>query len=336
WRGSLVLAVNWNHSKVTCRLSNGICVVPWLLQIRGRYKSKLHSVTDCIVGLTVEQKCELVERELTEVKDEIQWMKEDSEQTLQNLEAVVEEADVWWADIKKAISDFEKDIMSTMSSKKGSLTASEKVLRYLEEKNRQRVTKLCSCGQQPTALLPRGLQKDQMGETLCEVRVQQLQVRNAQYQEKIKEKNEELVQLKLTSQKTVQLLNFYKRKLQDAMETSTSLLKDISQRKELLKKIQREAALVEEQRAEAESVNRQLRKKLSEYSVPPVLSYVRKKMAVIDLENSIKVWQRKVAIAEVSKTGVVREWNRLPREGVESPSLGVFKGRLDETLGDVV
>ena len=33
---------------------------------------------------------------------------------------------------------------------------------------------------------------------------------------------------------------------------------------------------------------------------------------------------------------VVREWNRLPREGVESPSLDEFKGRLDELLGDVV
>ncbi|KAM9625949.1 cilia- and flagella-associated protein 263 isoform 1-T1 [Morphnus guianensis] len=295
---------------------------PELMQTRGRYKSKLHGATDYFVGLTVEQKCELAERELTEMKDEIQRMKEDSEQTLQNLEAVIEEADVWWTDVKKAISDFEKDIISTISSKKGSIIASEKLLRYMEEKNRQRDLlreklrlKNYLLKGYKKKLQQQLRQKERMGETLHEVRLQQLQVRNAQYQEKINEKNQELLHLKLTSGKTVQVLNFYKRKLQDAMETSTSLMKDISQRKELLEKIEREADLVEEQRAKAESVNRQLRKQLSDYGVPPVLSYVQKKAAVTDLENSLKAWERKVAVAEMSLQSYRRAWNQVKMSG---------------------
>ena len=33
---------------------------------------------------------------------------------------------------------------------------------------------------------------------------------------------------------------------------------------------------------------------------------------------------------------VVRQWNRLPREAVDAPSLEVFKARLDGALGNLV
>lgn len=47
-------------------------------------------------------------------------------------------------------------------------------------------------------------------------------------------------------------------------------------------------------------MNRRLRKLLSDNTAPPVLSYMQKKMAVTDLEKSLKAWERKVAVAEVS------------------------------------
>lgn len=56
-------------------------------------------------------------------------------------------------------------------------------------------------------------------------------------------------------------------------------------------------------------------------------------------ENGLKLKQerfkfniRKNALA----AWVVRHWNGLPREVVESPSLEVFKSHLDLALGDVV
>ena len=33
---------------------------------------------------------------------------------------------------------------------------------------------------------------------------------------------------------------------------------------------------------------------------------------------------------------VVRDWNRLPREVVDAPSLEVFKARLDEALSNLI
>ncbi|XP_021264200.1 coiled-coil domain-containing protein 113 isoform X2 [Numida meleagris] len=267
---------------------------------RGRSRSRLYSGSLAhFAVLTVEQKCELAERELLDVKCDIQKVEEDSEKTLHDLEAVIQEADVWWADIKKVVSDFEDDIVRTISNKKGSITASEKLLRYLEEKNHQR--------------------KKQTGEMLHEVHAELLQVKKAQYEEEIDEKNQELQQLKLALEK-IQVLNFWKKKLQNALETSTVLQKDISQRKEMLEKIERSTTLVKEQQAKEESLIERLQKQLSDYSTPPVMSYVQMRMAIADLEKSIKAWERRVAIAEMTLQSHHRAWNQVKMSG--NPHLG--------------
>nr|XP_014431497.1 coiled-coil domain-containing protein 113 isoform X1 [Pelodiscus sinensis] len=287
-------------------------------QTRPRRKSKSRVATDRFFVLTVEQKNDLAQRELDETKEEIQQTQENSERIIQNYQAVMEEAAIQWADIKKAMSNFNKDIIQTISKKKGSVVASEKVLRYLEEKNHNRDSmkeklrlKNDSLKVQKKKLQLQLKQKEEMGEALHEVDFQQLKIENAQFLEKIDERNRDLLQLKLTAGNTLQILNSYKRKLQNATAAAARLMKDISQRKELLEKMERETTLVEEERATAERVNKQLRQQLSDYRVPPVLKYVTQKMAMFELENSIKIWERKVEIAEMSLQGYRRAWNKV-------------------------
>ena len=54
------------------------------------------------------------------------------------------------------------------------------------------------------------VQKEEMGEVLHEVDFNQLKIENQQYLEKIDERNQDLLRLKLMAGNTLQVLNSYK------------------------------------------------------------------------------------------------------------------------------
>ncbi|PNI63594.1 CCDC113 isoform 2 [Pan troglodytes] len=233
-------------------------------------------------------------------------------------QAIIEEAEIRWSEVSRAVHEFEKDILKTISKKKGSILATQKVMKYIEDMNRRRDNmkeklrlKNVSLKVQRKKMLLQLRQKEEVSEALHDVDFQQLKIENAQFLETIEARNQELTQLKLSSGNTLQVLNAYKSKLHRAMEIYLNLDKEILLRKELLEKIEKETLQVEEDRAKAEAVNKRLRKQLAEFRAPQVMTYVREKILNADLEKSIRMWERKVEIAEMSLKGHRKAWNRM-------------------------
>ncbi|XP_058563954.1 coiled-coil domain-containing protein 113 isoform X1 [Neofelis nebulosa] len=286
-------------------------------QLRGRYRSKSRIGVDRAIGLSYDQKCELVLKELDDMKDEIRHMRANAERDLQHHEAIIEEAEMRWVEVCRAVHEFKKDVLKTISKKKGSILATQKVMKYIEDMNRRRDNmkdKLClknvSLKVQRKKMLSQLRQKEEVGEALHDVDFQQLKIENAQFLETIEAKNQELIQLKLASGNTLQRLNAYKSKLQRSTEMSIHLDKEILLRNELLEKIESETLQAEEDRAKAEAVNKRLRRQLAEFQVPQVMVYVREKILTGDLEKTIKMWERKVEIAEIWSREVAEKHGR--------------------------
>jgi len=85
-----------------------------------------------------------------------------------------------------------------------------------------------------------------MGEVLHEVDFSQLKIENQQYIEKIDERNQELLRLKMMAGNTLQVLNAYKKKLNTLTLELDRIKTDITARQDMLTRIDDETRIVEE------------------------------------------------------------------------------------------
>nr|XP_039257133.1 coiled-coil domain-containing protein 113-like [Styela clava] len=284
---------------------------------RKRSKSR-SSALDKLLRLTAEQKCDIAQRELEELREEIDKLKEDSERVLDNYRANLEEAEMKIQESKKAFYEFDRDICKGSINPRTNKVIAEKVLRYYEDKLRSRDTlieklrlKNSTLRVQKKKLQLQLKQKEEMGEVLHEVDFNQLKIENQQYLEKIDEKNQELLRLKLMAGNTLQVLNRYKKRLLNLTTESKALKTEILTRKDNLVKFDAETIIVEEERNIAEKNNKHQRQKLADFKVPEVQNYVHKKANLMELQKTVKSWERKVEIAQMALNTHKKSWKQI-------------------------
>nr|KAG5703440.1 hypothetical protein BaRGS_022489 [Batillaria attramentaria] len=191
---------------------------------RKRSKSRSSNM-DRSLKLSAEQKCDIAQREIEELREEIEKLKEESEKVLDTYKAIMEEADMRLAETKKESYEFERDIVKGSVNNRTARVIAEKVMRYFDDRLRAR--------------------KEEMGEVLHEVDFNQLKIENQQYLERIDERNQDLLRLKLMAGNTLQVLNTYKKKLNTLTMESERLGSEILSRNDLLTKIDAETSFVE-------------------------------------------------------------------------------------------
>lgn len=202
-------------------------------------------------ALSAEQKHELAVSEVEEVREQIERTKATSEKLLDGLRAQMEECDLRIAEIKKEAYEFKRDIVVGAENFRTGKTAAEKVVRYIEDKQRAKVAaieKLRLKNQTLKAQIQKIEQqlqlKEEMGEVLHVIDFDQLKIENQQYLEKIEERNSELLRLKLTTGNTVQTLNTLKRRLRNLTAESEWLKHEIAQRNDSIAKVSDEISKV--------------------------------------------------------------------------------------------
>ena len=142
-------------------------------------------------------------------------------------------------------------------------------------------------------------QKEEQGDSLHSIDFHQLQIKNSQYNSKIKDKNEQLLALKSGAGIAVNRLNSMKKILSDEMNQNKTIKKNMKIKYEMIEKMTNEMEKVElEIRKETMKQNK-LKQVQSNPDMPHVMDYVKQKMEYEQLMEMDKNWNRKIEIAQM-------------------------------------
>merc|ERR1719171_3326600 len=191
--------------------------------------------------LTVDEKFRIANQEVDLLNKDILQTRRTSDQNLDILRALMEETDIRIAEVKRDAYEFRRDIVVGAENPRTGKTMAEKVLKYLEDKLTQKdmlINKLLMKNQAYKISIKKAEKqlksKTETGDDLQYIDFHQLQIENQQFVVKIEEANQELINLKRTSGRTVKILTGMKKKLSHLTAETKFYEEEIKDRKQAL------------------------------------------------------------------------------------------------------
>ncbi|KXZ50957.1 hypothetical protein GPECTOR_14g201 [Gonium pectorale] len=264
---------------------------------------------DSFVALTDEEKNDLVSQEVEMVQAEIEAIKKAGDKDIDDIRTLMEEVDMRIAETKKDTYEFKRDIIIGAENPRSGKIVAEKMIRFLEDKLRQKDAtsdKLRLKNTTTRALITKLehqlAHKEEMGEVLHLVDFDQLKIENQQYMERIEERNNELLKLKLSTSRTVQVLNNLKSQLSDMVAAGHGLRRQIAERKADLSRFENEFSAALDEKGRGERTVRRLKLEQEDIDTPTIMDYIKLKHTVCELEKQLTDWRRKIEIMTLEKT----------------------------------
>merc|ERR1719188_2723680 len=202
-------------------------------------------------SLTLEEKFRIANQEVEALSRDIEQTKRTSDQNLGILRALMEETDIRTAEVKRDAYEFRRDIVVGAENPRTGKTMAEKVLKYMEDKLTQKdmlINKLLMKNQAYKIAIKKSdsayKSKQETGDDLQYIDFHQLKIENQQFVHRIEEANQELLDLKRRSGRTVKILNNMKKKLSSLTAEAKFLEDEIKERKPMLAKTEHDIAKV--------------------------------------------------------------------------------------------
>lgn len=310
---------------------------------RSDQESKVTSVkkqkaTQQAMNLTTFQKYTIALQEQEHRQGELKELDSKASEDTSLLQAIVESIQQRMNDMRRETYEFKRDLVAGAVNGESSTIMAERIVGYFDKKFREKAALAEKLRQKTQALkvlrAKLDLQvkhKEEQGESLHSIDFHQLQIKNSQFNQKIKERNTELIRLKTSTGRTVQLLNDAKKRLSELTEQADKMKQDIAEREaakiRLSEELDRVMAEVEEEKVK----NNKYKIQQSNPDMPQVLDYINQKSAMYELENAIKNWERKLEIIELAAKRARRLAKTGGRPGTD-PGSSYTGGKTTQSL----